>query len=491
MLARNLDEIRDSGDLAWFAPAIDLVHTPPDELEPVLRDFFAPGVPLFVARAPGRLDVMGGIADYSGALVLQLPLARSTFAIAQAQLEPRMRVVSVRGGRPHAFELDLEPLQSGALRAPEAVAAWFSKHSADESADRWGAYVVGALFRCLTLGGVQPRGFRLLIGSEVPEGKGISSSAALEVATLSAVAASYGVATSPEELAADCQWGENHVAGAPCGIMDQMTAACGRRDRLLRLRCQPARVEGHVRVPKGYRFFGIDSGVRHAVTGADYETVRTAAFMGYRMIAEQAGLTALRDGDRVGVRDTRWRGYLANLTPSEFSGFEPSLPQRVLGADFLKRYGGITDTVTRVKPERWYPVRQAAAHPVREQARVERFADLLRELPPAADPRSTAAAEMGSLMYASNESYGACGLGSDGTDRLVALAAAAGAERGVFGAKITGGGSGGTVAVLALASAEQTVREISERYSRETGRPSEVFVGSGPGAAETGILTIE
>ena len=67
----------------------------------------------------------------------------------------------------------------------------------------------------------------------------MSSSAALEVASLAAVAARYGVEMRDEEIAIASQWAENHVAGAPCGIMDQMTSACGRRDRLLRLRCQP------------------------------------------------------------------------------------------------------------------------------------------------------------------------------------------------------------------------------------------------------------
>ena len=71
------------------------------------------------------------------------------------------------------------------------------------------------------------------------------------------------------------------------------------------------------------------------------------------------------------------------------------------------------------------------------------------------------------------------------------LVAEAGPARGVFGAKITGGGSGGTVAVLGVASALPVVAEIAERYSRETGRTSEVFADSGPGADETGILILD
>ena len=93
-------------------------------------------------------------------------------------------------------------------------------------------------------------------------------------------------------------------------------------------------------------------------------------------------------------------------------------------------------------------------------------------------------------MYASHASYSVCGLGSDGTDRLVELVAAAGADAGLFGAKITGGGSGGTVAILGTESAEPLVREIAARYSAETGRSAEVFAESGPGAAQLGVTTL-
>jgi L-arabinokinase len=321
----------------------------------------------------------------------------------------------------------------------------------------------------------------LLILSDVPKGKGVSSSAALEVASLAAIAARYGVEMRDEEIASASQWAENHVAGAPCGIMDQMTSACGRRDRLLRLRCQPDIVEGHVAIPSGWRFYGIDSGIRHAVTGSDYGTVRTAAFMGYRIIADVAGLPATLDATNVRELDTRWHGYLANISPSEFeSRFAAQLPEWMTGAEFLARFGRITDVVTGVRPEVRYPLRQATAHPVYENARVEQFAALLDALGSGGDGESIAR-EMGALMGESHASYSACGLGSEGTDRLVELVAGAGIGRGLFGAKITGGGCGGTVAVLGTDAAEAEVRAIARSYEQETGREAMVFARSGPG----------
>jgi L-arabinokinase len=478
MRIRTLDELRASSDAELLAPMIARVRAMPD----VARS----GARLFFARAPGRLDVMGGIADYSGSLVLQLPLAVATTAALWPIEERTIDLLSVDAGRqPRRFSMPLDALTSGALRDPSALASWFAEHEDD----RWASYVIGVAHACLVGRGAGDApdigGFRMLIESEVPEGKGVSSSAALEVACLSVIAARYGVDMTGEEVATASQWAENHVAGAPCGIMDQMTSACGRRDRLLRLLCQPGIVEGHVDVPRGYRFYGIDSGIRHAVTGADYGTVRTAAFMGYRIIADAAGLPRTIDASNVRDVDTRWRGYLANVTPAELeSRFLEHLPERMTGAEFLQRYEGITDTVTRVHADREYPVRHATAHPIHEHARVTRFAELLGRL---RDGGMDAAREMGALMYASHESYGACGLGSDGTDRLVELVRAAGPESGMFGAKITGGGSGGTVAILASEHAEAAVRGVAGRYAAESGREVELFVGSGPGAEEVGV----
>ena len=94
--------------------------------------------------------------------------------------------------------------------------------------------------------------------------------------------------------------------------------------------------------------------------------------------------------------------------------------------------------------------------------------------------------ELGQLMYASHASYSACGLGSEGTDLLVELVRQAGPKQGLYGAKITGGGSGGTVAILARRDADHAVQALAERYAQQTGRPKRVFAGSSPGAAAFG-----
>ena len=100
---------------------------------------FEPGATLSVARAPGRLDVMGGIADYSGSLVLQRTIAEATFAALQVIDEPMIHVVSI-GRAPYSIRFDAL-LRGGAPAGYEEARALF--HRATEN--RWAAYVVGVL----------------------------------------------------------------------------------------------------------------------------------------------------------------------------------------------------------------------------------------------------------------------------------------------------------------------------------------------------------
>jgi galactokinase len=509
---------RDIDDFVERLRALD------GEADGVLRGFFAADRPVWIARAPGRLDVMGGIADYSGSLVLQLPIAEATLAAVQASEEPWLRVVSLpEDGQSAArsFAVGSNDLMRLAGGSYDAACGWFRRDANRDHA--WAAYVAGVVIVLARHFGVQldraavnesgqapsnqpdsadfedarsepgpflhRRGLRILIDSRVPEGKGVSSSAALEVAVMQALTGCLGLTLTGGQLAHLCQEVENRVVGAPCGIMDQMTSAVGRHDQLLALLCQPAEVQGFVPVPASIRFWGIDSGIRHAVSGADYSSVRTGAFMGYRILAEAAGreIGEPDAGGVVQITDPRWRGYLANVTPDEFAQwFADTLPLELPGAEFLEKYGGITDSVTRVDPSRTYAVYQPAVHPIREHDRVRRFAALL-----GGSLDEAALVEMGELMAASHESYSACGLGSDGTDLLVQMVRAAGPACGVYGAKITGGGSGGTVAVLGAADAGPVVEDIAARYTRYTGRQAYVFAGSSCGAQDFGVLRLD
>ena len=97
---------------------------------------------------------------------------------------------------------------------------------------------------------------------------------------------------------------------------------------------------------------------------------------------------------------------------------------------------------------------------------------------------------LGALMYESHAGYGACGLGSPGTDRLVALVRAAGPGAGLYGARITGGGSGGTVAVIGRRDASGSIARVVDEYARARGYRPYVFAGGSPGVAAFGCRSI-
>ena len=428
------------------------------------RHLFERGASLAVSRAPGRLDVMGGIADYSGSLVLQRPIAEAAFAAVQRIDRRVLEMVSL--GRPPCTI----PLVS---LAPDGVPLSYENARrllADEegAAPHWVSYVAGVFLTLAHERGMPlTTGARIVVASQVPEGKGVSSSAAIETATMRAATAALGVPLEPRDLALLCQKSENLVSGAPCGVMDQMTCVFGDRGALLALLCQPAELQPSVPVPEDLEFWGIDSGERHAVGGSDYGAVRAGAFMGLRIVSERAGVPA---------------GYLANIEPSEFEReFVRCLPEELSGDDFIARYAGTADTVTTVERGRRYRVRAPTAHPVYERQRAERFRELL-----GTSPGEVRRVQLGALMYESHASYVACGLGSPGTDRLVELVRAAGPAAGLYGARITGGGSGGTVAVIGRKNASAAIARVAGAYQRATGYRPYVFSGSSPGVLTFG-----
>jgi galactokinase len=443
--------------------------------------FFEPQRELTIARAPGRLDVMGGIADYSGSLVLELPISEATFVALQKDDSRQLRMASLLNNETLRFEMPLWHLEDdGEPIEYDKARRYFTRH--------WAAYVAGVFLVLSRERGVRfDRGARVLISSRVPEGKGVSSSAALEVATMSAVAAAFGIDVGPRELALLCQQVENLVVGAPCGVMDQMTAACGEANHLLSLICQPAELQCSIKLPEDLAVWGLDSGVRHSIGAGDYGSVRAGTFMGYRIIAELAGFTVGESGAQAVIDDPRWGGYLANLLPSEYEEkFAAHMPESLLGEEFMLHHGGTTDRMTKIERERRYAIRAPAEHAIYESFRVKKFAELL-------DRQSTFGDRMamGELMYASHESYSACGLGSHGTDLLVGLVRSLGVDQGLFGAKITGGGSGGTVAVLGRSDAEPAVLDIAHRYVAMTGYEPYIFRGSSPGSATFGHLVVK
>jgi L-arabinokinase len=433
---------------------IDLLKTLDEHPFAPARELFDRDRELIVTRAPGRLDVMGGIADYSGSLVLELPIAEATFAAIQLQPEPQLNFVTLLDDEPHHSSFSMSLRELDPLSYEEARRLF--------QQDGWAAYVAGVFLVLMRERDIRfSSGADILISSRVPPGKGVSSSAALEVAVMEAVTRAFNIEVGPRDVALLSQRVENMVVGAPCGVMDQMTAVFGEHDRLLALLCQPAELKNMIDLPRQLKLWGIDSGIRHSVGGSDYASVRAGAFMGHRIIDEAT--------------------YLANIAPAEFENkYRARLPDRMSGASFLARYKDTLDPVTTIDPRREYAIRLPTAHPIYENARVQRFVELL-------DGSETHFKQLSELMYASHQSYTALGLNSEGTDLLVDLVHK---EDSLFGAKITGGGSGGTVAVLGNQSSDAAIERIAKAYAKETGHQPYIFSGSSSGSAAFGHLRL-
>ncbi|XP_073005010.1 L-arabinokinase-like [Typha latifolia] len=492
---------------------------------------------IYVSRAPGRLDVMGGIADYSGSIVLQMPIREACHVAVQknhprkqklwkhAQARqlakgqgpiPALQIVSFGSelsNRAPTFDMDLSDLMDG-----DQPISYEKAHTyfAQDPSQKWAAYVAGTVLVLMTELGVRfTESICILVSSAVPEGKGVSSSASVEVASMSAIAAAHGLSISPRDLALLCQKVENHIVGAPCGVMDQMTSACGEANKLLAMICQPAEIKELVTIPTHIRFWGLDSGIRHSVGGTDYGSVRIGTFMGRKMIKSAASallfqfptsLNAPLQGDYMNSDECEEHGieflkaeasmnYLCNLSPHRYeAAYARKIPECITGQAFIKKYADHGDSVTVIDPKQSYSVKAPTKHPIYENFRVQVFKALLT-----AAKTDEQLSALGELMYQCHYSYNDCGLGSDGTDRLVNLVQEVQHRKlshdgssSLFGAKITGGGSGGSVCVIGkncLRSSEE-IFEIQQRYKAATGYLPIIFEGSSPGSGKFGYLKL-
>ncbi|OJW13053.1 MAG: hypothetical protein BGO49_19790 [Planctomycetales bacterium 71-10] len=397
--------------------------------------------PPWQGEAPGRLDVLGGVSDYSGSLVLQTPIRGTTRVTIAPTPAPRLRVVSEQEG---AVDLPLpDPREMVAEAGGVApLKDWLRARDVPH----WAYYPLGCLFLFCHARDWRPAsGLAIEIATDVPTSMGVSSSAALEVATLRALEEAAGRRFEGTALARLAQRAENEVVGAPCGLMDQLAAAHGVRGALLPILCRPDVLRDPVPLPDGAIVAGWPSGVKHAVSGAEYGTARTASFMGKRILEGALG---------------RKLGHLTELSPSLLDEAADVLPASLAGADFLAAYGSVDDPHSAVVPDRPYPVRAAVEFPVGENARCHLAESWLRD---GGADRAGTLREVGELMYDSHAGYGSIGLGRPETDAMVEAVRGLGPSRGFYGARVSGGGCGGTVVVLLEADSLPDLRRLADR----------------------------
>lgn len=462
-------------ELPFEVAEFERLLTKPNSDTTGFAGFFNSGE-IWVARVPARLDVMGGIADYSGANVCEAVLGRGVLVALQPRTDRTLRIRTLQlGGRslPVETRIPMEYFGSGDGLGDYAAIREVCQSNPLAS---WAAYAGGSIFTLLKEEGVKLQfGFSMLLLSAVPMNVGIGSSATVEIGTLACLNAYLGLRLEPARIAQLGQMAENHVVGAPCGIMDQMTITVGRKGRLTHLLCRPGSLEGEVEIPAGTAFVGINSLVRHSVGGNPYGDTRIGAFMGKRMI------NAIRARTGRGAID-----YLTQLTADEFrTDYLPHLPENIVGSEFLSKYKTHDDSVTTIQPDATYRVAGPTRHPVDENERVLRFMDSLRA---AKNGDESALISAGECMFGAHASYrDNCHLSTAEVDFLVESVRKRGTASGLYGAKITGGGTGGTVAVFGRVEAlEMHIPKIALEYSRRVGAMPDIFEGTSPGACEFG-----
>ena len=469
------------------------------ELEYLLQEdspdlFFSFGLQrggqMVVARAPARLDIMGGIADYCGANVFEMTLNRTAIAACQAREDRNLCAITLQAGDhfKSKYHLSLDSFYAeGALKTYDQVRERFREAPGTE----WTGYVIGAFYVLLKEGRIDrfPHGATLVIKSDVPIGGGVASSAAIEVAALMAISRLYGLELDPIEVAGLAQIVENRIVGAPCGIMDQVTAAAGTATKALSILCQPDKILEFVSCPLNVSFVGIYTKVRRSTTSTAYTDTRTGAFMGLTILKSVFSAEA-KDGAARKIAAALSDNYLCNLSVEEFrETCEHLLPEEMPGATFLDRYGETVDTVTQVDPEKVYPIRSRVQHAVYENARVKQFIAAIKNADNEPERVQEHLSEAGSLMYESNASYrDLAGLGSREVDGIVNIARKIGEPGGIYGAKITGGGGGGTVALLCYGDVENALTQILAAYKLAWGIEGELIRGNAAGAFEFGHI---
>jgi galactokinase len=358
-----------------------------------------------IAAAPGRIEFVGNHTDYNRGPVIGAAIDRETFVAVARRADDRWRFASdIDGDR-------LVDLPGTDLCPQQGDSAWVN-------------YPLGVLHALTNAGAISLKGLDLLVTSTLPVGSGLSSSAALELATAFAVLELTGTSLPLERIVALCRQAENEFVGVPCGILDQAVSAYGQRDHLVFIECA-APSFATLPLPRGVHFWVFNTHTKHALVNGLYAERHRECFDGAKAL---------------GVP------FLAEASP-ELLADSP---------------GRMTDVV-----------RRRAQHVIGEIARVRQCRALLR---------TGDMTGIGRILTASHASSRS--LFENSTPELDFLVAALAAMPDVFGARLTGGGFGG--AVLAVTNDDfgaEAAETVAQAYREKfNARPDVLHLRSGDGA---------
>lgn len=362
----------------------------------------------WIARAPGRVNIIGEHVDYNDGWVLPMAIEREVIIRATSR-EDRLSTFSSRLAEP-SFEVPLDALD-------------------DAEVPPWGRYLKGVLVEFQRQTVTTLPGFDAVIESTIPQGGGLSSSAALCVATATLLERISGQRMSALDKARLCQKVEHDYAGVPCGLMDQMASVMCRAGHLLLLDCMRNEVRHVPLDDTGIAVLVVNTGVTHALADGAYAKRR-----------EECALVLLKAG-----------------APSYRALSEAALEQ--------------------IKPQLTDTLYRRARHVLSESRRTLAVADaIVRQ-----DWET-----VGEQLYASHDSLaGDYEVSCPELDFLVKAARNIGPENGVIGARMTGGGFGGcTVTLVRRAFAERVAGTLQGKFKEAFGREPVCFVTQAAEGAE-------
>jgi galactokinase len=358
--------------------------------------------PQWIAAAPGRVNVIGEHTDYNDGFVFPMAIDRYT-VLAAGPAETGASRIQIRStGDVERAVIDLStPLQ------PAPKGTWYN-------------YPMGVIAGFLAKG-IRPPSFDAMLGSTVPIGGGLSSSAALEVATATLLETITNHKLDPVEKALLCQKAEHEFAGMPCGIMDQFISVMGRQDHLLLLDCRSRETKLVPMKDTSVALLITNTNVKHELTGGEYAKRRAQC----EAAAKALNVQSLRDANA----DMLEKGK------SKMDGVSYRRARHVIGE--IER---TTHAAAGVEASNWTTV--------------------------------------GQLMYASHNSLrDDYEVSCPELDTVVKIAEEIGMTGGVYGCRMTGGGFGGcTVALVQADKVDAISNRIASEYEKRTKIKPTLFV---------------
>lgn len=375
-----------------------------------MQSNFFSSEPALKARAPGRIEFIGNHTDYNGGEVLGAAIDRYVTATLAARTDGVIRLGSSLSERVVELKFDAVAAQSGE--------------------DAWANYPLG-VFTVLRDAGVRlEQGFEIFFDSDLPLGAGLSSSAAIELATLEILCALAGVELERAQRVLLAQKAENDFVGVPCGMLDQAVSCFGNPDQLVHIDCAKVRF-ATVPMPSGYHFWIFNSQEKHSLVDSLYAERNREC---------KAALAALQ------AEYPQWK-HLVEASPEA------------------------VEQVLADQPA----LRKRALHVVNEHRRVRACLEALA---------GNDMDRVGELLFASHDS--SRDLFENSTPALDALVDSLRGQPGVCGARLTGGGFGG--AAMALTTdlfKNDHAQRILEQYRQkrpDAPEPAVIHVQTGEGS---------